>query len=604
MANRSSKNFDELLAAAARGNTAAASATAQPKPSPVVVATGSAGTPATSSAARYPTASEQAAREALYNELAKQTLAERSGGSSYAPTQPKVNRYSTGTGTGSGTGSGSGSGGSSGGTDWSVLINQGIDQGIDWRTIQEYQQNRQNKIYGDYGTLGQYDNDATYQRALEYIMRGQAAEQAAKDEEQRRYQEEQLRILREAQERQSGGGVDVASLMSALDSITPAQPTYTPSEWDATKEALARAALEMNYDDWTKSDQYASLASRYGHNGQLVMQDILGQIASRTGGLASSYATTAAQQQYNEYMAQLEDAARQQFSAERSSALQNAQLAYDFSDNDYQRYLDRLAQYNTDRGYAFDILAKALDESHYADEWQRTLDQDAYAREQDALDRELALAKLGASYGDVTGIQGLGIDTSNMGGNVYAYSADGDTYTIGTEKGQSFIASAAPGQTMTGGDGSTWTKWDDGSVTISKGGKVYTISAAQAAAPTSGGGSGKKASDASARYSDIRKNALAYDTLEQAEAYLNRMVDAGYITPDEASDIYLVDLGGGTSPSISGSAPTTYGEFVSRTGNSTIMTENEFKRAAGTARTAGYSSYQDYLAQMWEKYGK
>ena len=484
----------------------------------------------------------------------------------------KIQRYNTpGTGSGGSSGggaaSGGGSGGSSGGTDWSVLINQGIDQGIDWRTILEYQNNRQNKIYGNYDALGQYDNDATYQRALDYIMRGQLDEQAAKDEEQRRYQEEQLRILREAQERQSGG-VDVASLMSALDSITPAQPTYTPSEWDATKEALAKAALEMNYDDWTKSDQYASLAARYGHNGQLVMQDILGQIASRTGGLASSYATTAAQQQYNEYMAQLEDAARQQFSAERSSALQNAQLAYDFSDSDYQRYLDRLAQYNTDRGYAFDILAKALDESHYADEWQRTLDQDAYAREQDAyareqdaLDRELALAKLGASYGDVTGIQGLGIDTSNMGGNVYAYSPDGDTYTIGTEKGRSFIASAAPGQTMTGGDGSVWTKNADGSVTISKGGKVYTIAAAQAAAPayyyspTANDEDKKKDStktitDASqlgsrARYvyNTVMSNIAAGASANSMMQFVLDEIDGGQITDENEKDFLLSVFG-------------------------------------------------------------
>ena len=61
-------------------------------------------------------------------------------------------------------------------------------------------------------------------------------------------------------------------------------------------------------------------------------------------------------------------------------------------------------------------------------------------------------------------------------------SSDGKTYNIGSEKGQSFISSAAAGTTMTGGDGSTWTKNKDGSTTISKNGTTYTV-------PGSGGSS-------------------------------------------------------------------------------------------------------------------
>lgn len=182
-------------------------------------------------------------------------------------------------------------------------------------------------------------------------------------------------------------GYTLADLQAMISAYMPASPVYTPSPWDETREKLAQAALAMNYDDWTNSDQYRALAARYGHQGQLTMQDVLGQVASRTGGLASSWATTAAQQQYNEYMARLEEAARNAYNTERGNAIQNAQLAYDFSDSDYGRYLDQLAQYNNDRSFGLDVLSQALSESHYANEWANRLQQQEYERQQDAYNR-------------------------------------------------------------------------------------------------------------------------------------------------------------------------------------------------------------------------
>ena len=50
------------------------------------------------------------------------------------------------------------------------------------------------------------------------------------------------------------------------------------------------------------------------------------------------------------------------------------------------------------------------------------------------------------------------------------------SYTIGSEKGKNFVDNAPAGSTMTGGDGSKWTKNPDGSTTISKGGDTWTVS--------------------------------------------------------------------------------------------------------------------------------
>lgn len=122
-------------------------------------------------------------------------------------------------------------------------------------------------------------------------------------------------------------------------------PTYDSQYMDQLN-ALARQLTSMNYDDWTKGSQYQALADRYGARGRMSMQDVLGQVASRTGGLASSYATTAAQQQYNQYMAQLEEVARQLYSQERGDLMDSASLYRNLANDEYDRYRDSLNDYN------------------------------------------------------------------------------------------------------------------------------------------------------------------------------------------------------------------------------------------------------------------
>ena len=79
-------------------------------------------------------------------------------------------------------------------------------------------------------------------------------------------------------------------------------------------------------------------------------------------------------------------------------------------------------------------------------------------------------------------INGIGTGTG-MGSLIgtdekyYGESASGELYPIGTDKGKEFIENAPAGSTMTGGDGSQWTKLADGSTMITKKGKVYYVPA-------------------------------------------------------------------------------------------------------------------------------
>lgn len=204
-------------------------------------------------------------------------------------------------------------------------------------------------------------------------------------------------------------GYGSEALLSALSGLqngyqTPTYsdaPTWNGSEWDNVLNALADQLLNMNYTDWTKGDQYQALADRYGQQGKLSMQDVLGQISSKTGGLASSYAATAAQQQYNSFMSQLEDAAMDMYNVERNDLYDRANMARQYAQDDYNRYVDDYNRWENDRNYQYQLNRDAIEDSRYDQEWQ--YQQDQLARQQ-AEDQAQTLAK----YGDFSGYKALG----------------------------------------------------------------------------------------------------------------------------------------------------------------------------------------------------
>lgn len=140
-----------------------------------------------------------------------------------------------------------------------------------------------------------------------------------------------------------GGGYQVDSNVQPVD--IGERPTFN-SQYMAKLNELVRQLAAMNYGDWTGGEQYRSLHDRYTNNGRVGLQDVLGQVSARTGGLASSYATSAAQQQYNSYMNQLEDVARQMYAQERSDILSDANMYRNLVNDEYGRYRDEVADYD------------------------------------------------------------------------------------------------------------------------------------------------------------------------------------------------------------------------------------------------------------------
>lgn len=168
---------------------------------------------------------------------------------------------------------------------------------------------------------------------------------------------------------------ELNQLKAQLEEVAAQKPQYSGDKYDTS--SIIDQLTGMDYADWTKSDQYKALADRYGAQGQMSMQDVLGQISSRTGGLASSYAATAAQQQYNDYMAQLEEIARQMYSGDRSDLIENLGVMNDANSVGYNRYLNELGQYNTDYSNLYNQYRDLIGDSQWNQNFQYQQNRDS-----------------------------------------------------------------------------------------------------------------------------------------------------------------------------------------------------------------------------------
>lgn len=137
------------------------------------------------------------------------------------------------------------------------------------------------------------------------------------------------------------------------------------------------SAPAFSYD--MQSDPvYQSYQKQYAREGQRATENTLGSAAAMTGGIPSSYAVAAASQQGDYYAAGMADKVPELYDAA------------------YSRYLGELAQYNTDRNFAY---GRYLDE-YESQKYDQTKKQDD--------------ASWMAGYGDYTGLEGLGVNTGAL----------------------------------------------------------------------------------------------------------------------------------------------------------------------------------------------
>ena len=300
--------------------------------------------------------------------------------------------------------------------------------------------------------------------------------------------------------------------------------------------------------DYASDPSYQAYKKEYIREGQRAQEDTMARLAAMTGGMPSSYAVTAAQQARDYYNAKLADkipelyaAAYQMYQNEGNEMLQRLNMLRGLDSDAYGRWGDdqsRLLQQLS--------VLQGLDDtdySRYAD--QRDYDRGVFERDrafdyeadQDQQARDLALAQLGISLGDYSGAEALGIDTGEARDAVFAYGS-GDPYKITSQKGLAFVTGAQPGQTMRGGDGSTWTKNADGSVSITRGDDSWSIAAPAAKTGTGGGysGGGDGGTDP----------VTAFNSGDHSDAVIKALMDMGYTQEAIEDGGYTGDFFGGS----------------------------------------------------------
>lgn len=211
------------------------------------------------------------------------------------------------------------------------------------------------------------------------------------------------------------GNVDILQglVNNGFNTSDAGRPSFDYT-YDSEMRALIDQILNSNLADWKKGDQYSALRDQYAANGEMGMNDLLGQVSSRTGGLASSYAASVANQKYNDWMSKLEQAAREMYQQDRSDKLNSLGMLSDAYDREYGEYGDKLNQWNTDRNFAYQQAQDALANQWKQKEWDYNMSQDEW-------NKAAQQADMMASYGDFSGYKALGYTDSQINQMRQAY---------------------------------------------------------------------------------------------------------------------------------------------------------------------------------------
>ena len=211
------------------------------------------------------------------------------------------------------------------------------------------------------------------------------------------------------------GNVDILQglVNNGFNTSDAGRPSFDYT-YDSEMRALIDQILNSNLAGWKQGDQYAALRDQYAANGQMSMADLLGQVSSRTGGLASSYAASVANQEYNDWMSKLEQAAREMYQQDRSDKLNSLGMLSDAYDREYGEYGDKLNQWNADRNFAYQQAQDALANQWKQKEWDYNMSQDEW-------NKAAQQADMMASYGDFSGYKALGYTDSQIESMRQAY---------------------------------------------------------------------------------------------------------------------------------------------------------------------------------------
>lgn len=162
-------------------------------------------------------------------------------------------------------------------------------------------------------------------------------------------------------------------------------PTYENTFAQQQKDLLDHILNREDFS-WSKETdpQWSSYKKSYLREGDRATANALAQASAASGGRPSSHAVNAATQAGDYYATKLNDViltlyqqAYERYLDEYNMKLKDLNTVNQQEQLDYAKYLDRLGQFNTDRGFAY---------QNYADDYDRLRSQLADVQGQDQID--------------------------------------------------------------------------------------------------------------------------------------------------------------------------------------------------------------------------
>ena len=174
-------------------------------------------------------------------------------------------------------------------------------------------------------------------------------------------------------------GDAVKQAQAALQQQLANKPGEYQSQWQSSLDEAMKKILnreKFSYD-LNGDALYQQYKDRYIQQGQMAMQDTMGQAAALTGGYGNSYAQGVGQQTYQGYLQGLNDKvpelyqlALDKYNQETSDLYNQYSLLGQREDQDYGRYRDTVSDWNTERDYLTNRYdsERSYDYGKYSDE--------------------------------------------------------------------------------------------------------------------------------------------------------------------------------------------------------------------------------------------
>ena len=166
---------------------------------------------------------------------------------------------------------------------------------------------------------------------------------------------------------------DVIDAQQNLNDHIGKKPGEYQSQWQSKIDEIIQQYEDRDpfqYDQ-SKDALYQQAAQQYIRQGKKAMMDSMGQASMMTGGYGNSYAQTAGQQTYGEYLQNISSLAPKyhqmaldRYRAQGEDILKHLGIVSKREDDAYSRYQDQLHMYNSERDRLQNIYDREQDRDY------------------------------------------------------------------------------------------------------------------------------------------------------------------------------------------------------------------------------------------------